>query len=330
MKTSSLTLKKILGILFICCITALGVAAAAYSILLQPVAKDSAQMVRFIIPKGQAISIIGQRLHEEGLIKHPLVFRFVVEKNGLAASIQSGSFDLSPAMNATMIAQKLTSGTEDIWVTLLEGWRAEEVAEALTAAGLESFDQKAFLELAKPDEGRLFPDTYLLPRQMSAAQVHTLLTNTFEKKITRGLESEIAAFDVDFAEVLVMASLVQREAREYEQMRRVAGILWHRIQIGMPLQVDATLQYVVGYSPKTRSWWSTPLAEYKSMESEFNTYQITGLPPSPISNPGLNAMKATLDPIETTDLFYIHAPDGKMYYAADLAGHNANINRYLR
>ena len=328
-KSPNLKKKIVFSLLAIILLGAGAIAWLAMS-MLRPMASQPAQTIRFVVPKGQAVSIIGQRLYEEKLIRHPLVFRFVVEAEGLGNTIQSGSFDVSPSMTPAEIARKLTTGTEDVWVTLLEGWRVEEIAENLNSRELESFDSDAFIALAQTSEGKLYPDTYLIPRQMTAEQVYSLLISTFEKKVLQGLSSEIAASDKDFDDVLIMASIVEREAREYEQMRHVAGILWHRIAIGMPLQVDATLQYVVGYNKQTQSWWSPPLAIYKELDSPFNTYQNLGLPPRPIANPSLQAIRATLDYLATTDLFYIHAPDGSMHYAKDLAGHTANVNRYLR
>lgn len=298
--------------------------------LLKPLDINSTQSSRFVIPKGQAISIIGQRLQEEKLIKNAYAFRFIVAKEKLANKIQAGSFDLSVNMSVSEIANYLTIGTEDIWITLLEGWRVEEIAEYLENQDLDNFNKEEFITLAKPSEGMLYPDTYLIPREMSSEQILNLLLNTFEIKVTNGLSDEIEASKRDFSQVMIMASLVEREANNYEQMRRVAGILWNRIYLGMALQVDATLQYVNGYDQMQNKWWAIPSSEDKKLKSLYNTYLNPGLPPKAISNPGMNAIKAALIPLESNDLFYIHANDGMMYYASTLEGHNANVNKYLR
>lgn len=297
---------------------------------LQPVDQANKVTTRFIIPKGQAISVIGKRLAEAGLIKNELAFRFMVKLNNLEKSIQAGSFDLSPSLTTAEIAKYLTTGTQDTWITILEGWRMEEIAESLESQDLDAFDKAEFMELAKASEGMLFPDTYLIPREMSTANIHSMLINTFERKITQGLAEEISASDRDFRDILTMASLVEREARNYDQMRRVAGILWNRIDLGMALQVDATLQYVAGYNKIQQTWWAPPTAQQKQLDSEYNTYLHPGLPPQPIANPSFDAVKATLLPLETDDQYYIHATDGKMYTARTLEEHNANINKYLR
>lgn len=297
---------------------------------LQPADSDDKETVSFVIPKGQAVAIIADRLEEENLIRSALAFRIMAKLDGFESDIQSGSFKISPAMSPSQIGQALTSGSEDTWITLLEGWRAEEIAESIAAEELPLFDEDEFLALAKSDEGMLYPDSYLIPKEFTAVQVHSLLTNTFEKKVLDGLEKEITASDRDFDDVLVMASIVEREGRGYEQMREVAGILWNRIDIGMALQADATLQYIDGYDPIEKSWWSPPNVAVKSVESPYNTYLNPGLPPRPISNPSYDAIRATLNPAESDYIFYIHDRQGTMHYATTLDEHNRNIDRYLR
>jgi len=329
MKKTS-TKKPTLTIIFLVIVVSLLLVFFYVLSLLKPVSSSSTESQRFVIPKGQAISIIGQRLQKENLIKNAYAFRFVVMRDDLASKIQAGSFDISQVMNVSEIATHLTTGTEDIWVTILEGWRAEEIAESLDGQDLDNFDKEEFLNLAKASEGSLYPDTYLIPREMTSQAIYNLLINTFEKKVSQGLWDEIEASERDFDEVLIMASLVEREARTYEQMRHVAGILWNRIDKGMALQVDATLQYSNGYNKVEEKWWAVPTSEDKKIKSPFNTYLNPGLPPKPIANPSLNAIKATLEPLNSDALFYIHANDGSMYYASTYEGHSANINKYLR
>lgn len=323
-------IKKIgIVVLLLVLVVVIGVGVSAYRLLL-PVSPVSEEKQKFIVPKGQAITVIGDRLFEAGLIRHPLVFRFIVETNDLAQKIQAGTFELTTSMTPLEIAQELTTGTQDTWITLLEGWRAEEIAEYLSQQELEQFDLAEFLTLAKEDEGMLFPDTYLIPKEMNAQQIHAMLVRTFTTKVTQGLAKEIANSPYPFEDVIIMASLVQREAKTFEQMQHVAGILWNRIEIGMALQVDATMQYAKGYDPVQKKWWTVPMAIDRQINSPFNTYLHVGLPPRPIANPGLSAIKATLTPLAVDDLYYIHAPSGEMYYAATLEGHTANVNKYLR
>lgn len=298
---------------------------------LQPVESSNMSNKSFVIPRGQAISIIGQRLAEEGLVRNPLAFRLYVKFNGLSNKIQAGSFSLSPSMSLSELSNELTKGTEDLWITILEGWRVEEVAEMLSRQEeLTEFDQYEFLSLAKKSEGYLYPDTYLVPKTMSSQALFELFTDTFDKKVVQGLSQELANSEHSLEEILSMAALVEREARDYEQMRHVAGILWNRIEIGMALQVDATLQYITGYDAVNQSWWSVPTGEEKQIDSPFNTYLYPGLPPQPIANPSLKAIQATLNPLESEELYYLHDRQGRMWYAKTLEEHNANIAKYLR
>lgn len=291
---------------------------------------NQGDLERFVIPKGQASSVIAQRLQEEGLIRSSLVFRIYLKTNGLENEFQAGSYQLSPDMTYDEVMKSLTQGSDDLWITILEGWRAEEIGDYLAAQDLESFDEAEFNKLARADEGKLYPDSYLIPREYSAEQIHSLLVNTFETKVLDQLGDQIEKSGYSLNEILTMASLVEREAREYDDMRHIAGILWNRIDIGMALQVDATLQYIDGYNETAEKWWTPPSVATKSVNSPYNTYLHPGLPPKPIANPSLNAIKATLNPLESNDTFYLHAPDGSVYYSETLEEHNANIDRYLR
>jgi len=298
--------------------------------LFQPVDSSSQEVKTFIIPKGQAVLIIAGRLEEEGLIRSALIFRLEVERKQLVDKLQAGFFELSPAMSVAEIAQELTRGTEDIWVTLLEGWRLEQIAESLDNQPLPMFDPAEFLELAQGKEGYLFPDTYLVPREITASQVLTLLESTFERKVVDDLTDDWSTGQLSLEDGIVLASLVEREAKNYQDKQRVAGILLNRLEIGMALQVDATLQYIKGYDDQLEEWWVAPLAEDKELDSLYNTYKYPGLPPYPIANPGLDSINAVLDPRDSDDLFYLHDRTGKMHYAQTAEEHNANVNKYLR
>ncbi len=308
-----------------------GVVAAGYiAQQFQPVSSTPQAKQRFVIPKGQALQTIADHLADEGFIRQPLVFRYEVKRLGLGTKIQAGSFEISSSMTPGEIAKALTVGTNDIWITIPEGWRREEIAESLERQELESFDKDDFLELSASSEGKLFPDTYLVPRQASAEYVFNLLTSTFDQKVVEGLADEIKRSGRDFDQMLIMASLVEREANGFDQMKGVAGVLWHRVDIGMKLDIDATLQYAKGYSLTEDKWWVTPLAVDRQIDSPFNTYRNPGLPPRPIANPGLDAIRAALQPTKTTNLFYLHDSEGRVHFAQTLDEHNRNIERYLR
>jgi len=300
-------------------------------LVLSPTNSQSTQTQRFVVKRSESVNQIAERLTEAKLIKHPLVFRLVVWRNGLDKKIQAGSFELCPSMSVYQIAERLTQGVDDLWLTFPEGLRVEEMADLVSEqVGLDEFDKADFLDQAKVKEGYLFPDTYLVPKTIGATDLLILLTNTFEQKVEKGLAEQLTASPKSLAEIITMASLVQREAgSDEEEMAHIAGILWNRIAAGQGLAVDCTLQYLAGYNQELDSWWSPPAASLKTSNSQFNTYKFAGLPPTPIANPGLAAIKASLNPLTTDDFYYLHS-EGKVYYAKTLAEHNANVQKYLK
>lgn len=323
-------------------VIALGVVALAVLFIvvsssLRPANSSSETFETFVIPRGQAVGVTARRLQELGVIKNARIFTYYVRFTNQAGDIQAGSYQVSPSQTPSELIETFKSGSEDVWITVLEGWRSEEIAESIASMpDLTEFDADEFQSIVDINdaEGTLFPETYLIPKEYTAEQVYELLTNTYQQFYNQSLVEAYQAFPYvnayTFDEVMVMASLVQREARDYEQMRHVAGILWNRMEIGMALQVDATMQYVKGYDAVLDTWWATPLAADRELVSPFNTYQQVGLPPSPIANPGRDAWLATLDPLQADELFYIHDSAGNMHFAKTLDQHNANIQRYLR
>lgn len=327
--TTSKTLNYIvISVALFICLVATCLGYAYY--LLKPIDPTSMVMEKFVVLKGSDATQIGENLEKNKFIKSALLFRLIVMYEGLATQLQAGTFDLSRGMTTLAIAQQLTKGTEDAWVTIQEGWRKEEIAESLVNQGLLTFDSAEFLELAQGEEGVFFPDTYLVPKEITAQSMYALLKSTFDRKVIADLKDEIDQSDFSSDQIIVLASLLEREAQNYEDMRLVSGILRNRLALSMPLQIDATLQYAKGYSQSEQSWWPTPYANDKKIDSPFNTYLVVGLPPRPISNPGLSAIKAALLPTKSNYLYYIHDAQGVMYVAETLEQHNANVNKYLR
>ncbi len=321
---------KIIAIIVILGLLTIGGAVAWGYSQLQPVNPSDTATQRFVIAKGQSVIKTANSLKEAGLVKNAQIFRFYAQYKNLDTKMQAGSYELSPNMTTQQIADTLTQGSEDIWITLLEGWRVEEVSAYLAAQDLSEFDKAAFDELASTSEGSIFPDSYLVPKESTAEQLYELFISTFERKVVTDLEEEITASGKELSEIITFASIVEREGRSFEDMRHVAGILQNRLDIGMPLQADATLQYIAGYNAVTQDWWSPPSVAVKTSTSPYNTYLQPGMPPYPICNPSLNAIKAVLDPIASDDLFYIHDQTGVAHYSETLEEHNANIDKYLR
>jgi UPF0755 protein len=316
----------------------LGIIASAgafawFELQSRPVATTNTETVIVVVRRGQSLRAIADTLYEKGLIRHPLAFLYTLKRHNLNQKIQAGTYKLSPQMNTLTIAQNMMHGTLDVWVTLVEGWRREEMASAIAAA-LEtkgvSFNQSKFLELTKDKEGYLFPDSYLIPLSTSEADVASLLERTFKKKVVEGLAQDISQFNRPLSDVIIMASLIEREARTDKSRQMVSGILWKRLDNSWPLQVDASVQYTFGYDKNLKTWWREPLGRDLAIESPYNTYKNPKLPPTPICSPSLSSIKAALNPMPSDYWFYISDRQGNMHYAATNADHEANITKYLR
>lgn len=288
----------------------------------------------FIVKKGESLSSVALRLQEANLVRQALAFKLIILSQGLAEKIQAGSFSLKTSLTPKEIAEILIHGTNDVWLTFPEGWRKEEFAQRLSG-NLTNFDSSQFLQLSANHEGELFPDTYLISKEASPSAVFNLLFNNFQKKFDKELESLLSKSGLSKNEALILASMVEREAKGDQDRPIVAGILIKRLKTGWPLQVDATLQYALAdlrfktSGAKLEDWWLTPTAADKKIDSPYNTYKNKGLPPTPICNPGLASIKAVVYPKETDYWFYLSDASGKMHYAKTAAEHNENISQYL-
>jgi UPF0755 protein len=293
-----------------------------------PVNKNDKKTKIFVISQGESIDSITKNLFRSNLIRSRLVFRAIIIQLGIKKSVQAGDFRLSPSMNAYEIARSLTHGTLDKWVTIIEGLRKEEIADIISST--IKFSKTEFINKAR--EGYLFPDTYLIPKDASAETVISILENNFDKKFTDDLKSKGLKKNLSPEEFVIFASLVEKEGRSDRDRLEVASIILKRLNVGMKLDIDATLQYALGYQPKEKTWWKKSLTNYdKSISSPYNTYKNAGLPPGPICNPGLSSMiaVANADP-DTPYLYYMHDEKGIPHYARTLEEQNSNINRYLK
>jgi len=304
-----------------------------YNFLLQPPSKTEKQDI-FVIKPGQAVVVTAQNLKEQGFIKNSLAFRLLVSQMGIGKNIQAGDFRLSPTMSAKEIAKELTHGAIDIWVTFPEGLRKEEQAEKIEAklkfGSNENyqFDKKQYLKIA--EEGYMFPDTYLIPKDASAQDVSTLLRSTFKTKVEDSILSNAKNKDLSPQEIIILASLIEREVRNEEERPIIAGILSNRLKDGIALQVDATIQYAKGYDSSNNTWWPQISTEdYQTTKSPYNTYLSPGLPPGPICNPGMESIKSASSPAQTEYYYYLHDSSGKAHFAKTIEEHNKNIADYL-
>jgi len=242
-----------------------------------------------------------------------------------AENIKAGIYDIKTPLTTYALARLITDSappSATVALTFPEGYSSAEYAKIAERA-LANFDANVFSNLAKSSEGKLFPDTYAVPPNYSETELFELLLNTYEQKISP-LRSEMENHKLTEEEIINLASIVEREANTIESMRLVAGILDTRLALGMPLQADATMEYVL----------NKPLKELTAadleIDSPYNSYFYRGLPPTPIGNPGLDSIMAVINPQASKYLFYITDDDGQFHYAETYDKHRQNIARYLQ
>jgi UPF0755 protein len=290
-----------------------------------PVDRANTSTKTFAIAKGEGTRAIVDKLKRDGFIRDPIVFFLLTKQKGIDSKIQAGQFILSPAMTADEILAKLQVGTFDATITIPEGKRAEEVADIL------KFNFPAFKDEWRTrlnnEEGYLFPDTYSFSRDSDIDQIISKMKDNFEKKFAQIPDGNKQS--LTRREIVIIASLVEREAKYDDDRPKVASVLINRYKMDMKLDIDATVQYALGYQTRENSWWKKSLTEDDlAVDSPYNTYTNAGLPPGPISNPGFKALSAVIDAPKTDYLFYISDKEGHNHYAKTLEEHNENIKRY--
>ena len=276
------------------------------------------------IRNGMTIHETSILLADRNAIRSPFLFKSIAVLLGGNGGIKAGDYYLFEPVSAFVLVRRLVDGSQDILqirVTIPEGLNNNEVAARLFVS-FPHFNQKKFLELAKSKEGYLFPDTYIFLQNATEAQIIGEMENNFMRRI-KSIKTEIAAFGKSQSEIVIMASLIEDEARTTESRRTIAGILWKRLKIGMPLQVDAVFPYIFGRQP-----FDLTNGDLK-IDSTYNTYKYTGLPPGPINNPGLDSILSAVTPIETPYLYYLSDKNGEMHYARTHAEHLVNRAKYL-
>jgi len=278
-----------------------------------------------IIPEGTTLREAVALMKESGYVKSELALFLYFTIYHDSESIKASTYVFEEPLNLKELTSRLTKGnyTEGlIKLTHIEGERTELLAERATKTLLD-FDKEKFILLAKDYEGRLLPETYLIPDDYTEEELFNLLTSTFEEKVTP-LQEKIDQHELSLEEVIILASILEREANTPESKKIVSGILQNRLAINMALQVDASVEYIL----------DKPLSELVpedlKIDSPYNTYLNTGLPPTAIGNPGLEAIEAVLSPTPSDYMFYITGNDGEFYYAKTFDGHKQNVARYLR
>lgn len=298
----------------------------------------------FLVNRGQSLTRVAQNLEKQKLVKSALAFKFYTQVSGAAGKIQPGEYSLSPSFPLDKIMMTLVSGPKELWVTYPEGLRREEMA-AKTIKTLGITGERAqtfwteFITISEGKEGYLFPETYLFPKDIKGTTVANKLISTFDTKVTDQMRQDAKSSPLSFAQLIILASIVERETRTDEERPIVAGILLKRLDAGWPLQADATLQYATGLRRCGKdltkpvlecAWWEIPTVDDRQVKSAYNSYANRGLPPAPIANPSLSSIKAVIYPENSDYWFYIHDTEGKIRYAKTAEDHTTNVNKYLR
>lgn len=311
--------------------------------------------VVFDIEKGSGLREISLKLEEAGLIKWAPLFQIYALVAGRGGKLQAGSYSLNSSMNMPEISEKFARG-EVIknFFTVIEGWSLRDIGQAIEGkeifqanelwriAGFPAIDYSKANDLLRPHdfsqkfaflkekpansglEGYLFPDTYEIGQRKDPEEIIEIMLANFDKKITLDLRAEADRQAKTIFEIITMASLIEKEVKTKEDKELVSGILWKRIKIGMPLQVDATISYITG-----RQGTKISIGETQT-DSPFNTYRYRGLPAGPISNPGIESIKAALYPKESSYLYYLSSSDGTTIFSRTLEEHNIAKAKYLK
>ncbi len=280
--------------------------------------------VRFEVEEGVTVVELAEKLTKEKIIRSSALFRIYLTITGGDRKLKPGIYLFAEPQNAFWLAERIRRGdfgVAMIKVTIPEGATNIEIGKILAKA-LPEFSQSEFAKIASSLEGKLFPETYFLSPLATPTQIAKILYQTYQRKIAP-LKQMISDSGKSEDEILTMASILEEEANTFESKKIISGILWRRLDSGMKLQVDAVFPYIM--SKNTFDLTRKDLAT----SSPYNTYKYKGLPPGPISNPGLDSILAALNPEKTSYVFYLSDKTGKMHYADTYAEHLKNKKKYL-
>ena len=311
----------------------------------QAISSDTSP-VRFTVHAGDTPRIIAQNLVNAALITDAQLFVDYAQLNELDTQLQAGTYFLKRSQTVAEIAMALTdSRNSSIQFRIIEGERMEEIAAKIDGAQAyfgfsgaafmaqvstgtpidAAFANKVGLLPSASLEGFLYPDTYQLPADVTAGMLRDILLKNFNDKVGLQLVSDARAQGLTLYQVVTLASIVQREAVHVEEQPMIAGVYRNRLNIDMRLEADPTVQYAMGFRDGT--WWpQITVANYSNVQSAYNTYLNSGLPPGPIGNPGITAIQAVVYPAQSEFLFFRAdcRSDGYHSFAKTFEEHVAN------
>ncbi|MBI9046417.1 MAG: endolytic transglycosylase MltG [Anaerolineaceae bacterium] len=280
--------------------------------------------INFNIVQGEEINSIIYRLEADGFIRNPVLFREYLIYSGLDRKIQAGEYSLDHALSPMDLARVFQDSTpKEIQFGILPGWRIEEIAASLPTSGLSISSQEFLFEavqMGNPNardnkvlglEGYLQPGSYTIDRDASKTEFISLLLGRFEENLTEEMMKGFERQGLSLHEAVILASIVDKEAIIQGEQTMIASVFMNRLEMGMKLESDPTVQYAVGYFETDNTWWKNPITyEDLNYDSSFNTYIYTGLPPGPICSPTTSALQAVAFPAESPYLFFRADCDG--------------------
>ncbi|MCL5266062.1 MAG: endolytic transglycosylase MltG [Chloroflexi bacterium] len=355
-----ITLAFLLVIAFLCTgtvlvarqqtVTEIGIWALAREFDTRPSNDPSA--VTFVVAQGDTAASVAQRLERQKLISNALLFRVMSKLRGADSHLEAGEYQLRRNMTTNEIIDELQQNRfMGSRITVVEGWRVEEIADLLQRRGVVNRDE--FLKLVNTPpfdadflrsrpagvslEGYLFPDTYRVPPGITSDEVIEQMLENFGQRFSPAMREQAARAGLSIHQVVTLASIVEREAVVPEERPIIASVYLNRLKEGMLLQADPTVQYAVynasqsapGRGDARPDYWKKGLTSADlQVDSPYNTYRYKGLPPGPIANPGLASIKAVLQPANTTYLYFVATENGAHAFANTLDEHNRNVEKY--
>ncbi len=289
-----------------------------------------------MVPRGSTFRDIADQLADAGILKNAAMFRIYARMKNADTDVHAGEFRFEPHQTAADILQQLQSGGAQIakWVTIPEGFTAKQIAQRLQDEGFGSAQgfYDAFMRdsivaagtRSKNLEGYLFPSTYLIPTDASPDVVEHIMTTQFLKELPPDAAKKARAHGLTVSQVVTLASLIEREAKSDDERALMAGVYYNRLRIGMPLEVDASIEYALPTHHDVITY------DDLKLDSPYNTYRHQGLPPTPIANPGEPSLLAAFNPKASDYLYYVYKGNGHHAFAKTLAQQNANIAKYLK
>jgi len=336
LRRSSRAATLFIGAIFVAVIVTVAVAAVWFQHAVRTERSYPAKMTQLVIPKGSTFSEITAQLQNAAVIGDPLAFRILARIRHAEADVRAGEYRFGPHQNESEILQQLQSGGAQIavWVVIPEGFTSREIAQRLQDAGIGTRDE--FERVFRGDsllvagartknlEGYLFPSTYLVPTDASPRAVARIMTVEFLKELPQDAAARARALGYTVPQIVTLASLIEREAKADDERPLMAGVYFNRLKLGMPLEVDATIEYVF---PEHKT--EITRADLQ-INTPYNTYRNVGLPPTPIANAGRPSLWAAFHPVRSLFLYYVYKGNGHHAFAKTLAEHNANVARYLK